>query len=201
MSISPETRPSLLVRLADRGDEAAWFEFAQIYTPVVKRLARRKGMQAADADDLAQQVLTAVSKSIERWQVDPERGHFRTWLYRVTQNLIINAFTRRVPDRGAGDSDVSQQLYERAAPDTAVSEQVRLEFRREIFRLAANEIRVEFSASSWKAFWLTAVEDQEVREVANQLNLSCGAVYTARSRVMKRLREKVAELQPRDSEV
>ena len=200
MSISPETRPSLLVRLADRGDEAAWSEFARIYTPVIKRLARRKGMQAADADDLTQQVLSAVSKSIERWKVDPERGQFRTWLSRIAQNLIINAFTRRPPDRGTGDSEVALRLYERPLSQDGIEDQVRMEFRREVFRWAASEIRVEFSTSSWEAFWLTAVEEHEVREVASRLKLSCGAVYTARSRVMKRLREKVMEFQPHDRE-
>ena len=74
MSPSPETRPSLLVRLADRDDQAAWLEFAQVYTPVIQRLALRRGLQPADADDLTQQVLTAVSKAIGRWQTDPTRA-------------------------------------------------------------------------------------------------------------------------------
>ena len=61
MSPSPETRPSLLLRLVDRADQEAWREFAQIYTPVVYRLALSKGLQHADAEDQAQQVLAAVS--------------------------------------------------------------------------------------------------------------------------------------------
>ena len=67
MSHSPETRASLLLRLADRADEAAWQEFAKIYTPVVYRLALRRGLQHADAEDLSQQVLASVAKAIDRW--------------------------------------------------------------------------------------------------------------------------------------
>src|SRR5215470_12010956 len=85
MSPSPETRNSLLGRLTDRADQAAWHEFAQIYMPVVYRLALRKGLQHADAEDLAQQVLAAVSKAIDRWETDPGRAKFRTWLHRIAQ--------------------------------------------------------------------------------------------------------------------
>ena len=193
MSPSPETRNSLLVRLADRADQQAWHEFAQIYMPVVYRLAVRKGLQHADAEDLAQQVLTAVSKAIDRWQVDPERAKFRTWLHRIAQNLIINALTRAKPDRGSGDTRTLEHLGHQAAPSEADSELVRTEFRREVFRWAANQIRPEFRGPTWEAFWLTAVENLSVEEVSNRLQLSCGAIYAARSRIMRRLKEKVSE--------
>src|SRR5437868_2148933 len=103
MSVSPETRPSLLVRLKDRTDHQAWFEFTEIYRPVVFRLACRRGMQPADADDLVQQVFSAVARVIDSWEIDPQRGHFRTWLSRVATNAILNALSRERPDKGSGD--------------------------------------------------------------------------------------------------
>jgi RNA polymerase sigma-70 factor (ECF subfamily) len=193
MSPSPETRASLLVRLADRADQEAWHEFAQIYTPVVYRLAVRKGLQHADAEDLAQQVLTAVSKAIGRWQADPTRAKFRTWLHRIAQNLIINALSRARPDRAAGDSGVLDHLNAQPAPEGPDSELVRMEFRREVFRWAADKSRDEFRSVTWDAFWLTAVDNQPIEDVSKQLGLSCGAIYAARSRVMRRLKEKVCE--------
>jgi RNA polymerase sigma factor (sigma-70 family) len=193
MSPSPETRNSLLVRLADRADQAAWHEFAQIYMPVVYRLALRKGLQHADAEDLAQQVLAAVSKAIDRWQTDPTRAKFRTWLHRIAQNAIINALSRAKPDRGSGDTRTLENLVHQPAPNGADSELVRIEFRREVFRWAADQIRPEFRGPTWEAFWLTAVENQTVEQVSEQLHLSCGAIYAARSRIMRRLKEKVCE--------
>src|SRR5262245_39411486 len=127
MSPSPETRQSLLVRLVDRADEEAWHEFARIYGPVVYRLAVRKGLQHADAEDLAQQVLTAVSRAIDRWQTDPTRARFRTWLHRIAHNLIVNALTRAAPDRAAGDTGTLDQLH-KAAADGPDSDLVRFEF-------------------------------------------------------------------------
>ena len=66
----PETRPSLILRVRDPNDADAWNQFATLYRPVILRLAHRKGIQAADAEDLAQQVLLSVEEAIERWQPD-----------------------------------------------------------------------------------------------------------------------------------
>jgi RNA polymerase sigma-70 factor (ECF subfamily) len=192
MSASPETRPSLIVRLKNRTDDDAWFEFSEIYRPLIFRLACRRGLQPADADDLVQQVLSAVARVIDRWEDDPQRARFRTWLSRIANNAILNALTRRPHDRGTGDSSLHDLLDEHPAegPD---SDLIRVEHRREVFRWAARQVRPEFQPETWDAFWLTAVEERDVAEVAREQNRSSGSIYAVRSRVMRRLREKVAE--------
>jgi hypothetical protein len=76
-----ETRASLLLRVRDSADREAWEEFVEIYGPVVHRLARNKGMQPADADDVTQQVLLAVAvPHLARpggAECDSERPHAR----------------------------------------------------------------------------------------------------------------------------
>ncbi len=193
MSASPETRPSLLIRLKDQADDAAWFEFTEIYQHVIYRLARRKGLQHADAEDLVQQVLVAVARAIDRWEADPNRARFRTWLTRVATNAIINALTRGNPEQGSGDSDLQNVLDMQSSADGAASDFVRTEHRREVFRWAARQIRPEFQAATWDAFWLTAVDGRDIDDVGRELQKSRGTVYAARSRVMRRLKEKVQE--------
>jgi RNA polymerase sigma-70 factor (ECF subfamily) len=184
----------LLLRLKDRADQAAWYEFAEIYRPVIVRLACRKGMQAADAEDLAQQVLAAVASAVDRWQVDPQRARFRTWLHRVASNLILNALARGKPDRGSGDTGLLQVLEQQPTKEGPDSDLLRLEYRREAFRWAANQIRDEFQSGNWEAFWRTAVDGEAVDEVAQRLGKSRSSVHSARSRIMRRLKEKVNEL-------
>jgi RNA polymerase sigma-70 factor (ECF subfamily) len=193
MTASPETRPSLLIRLRNRADDEAWAEFTEIYRPVVERLALRKGLQHADAEDLAQQVLAAVARVIERWQADPGRAKFRTWLHRVAMNAIINALTRGAPEQGAGGKSLDDLLDRHPAGDGPGSDLIRIEHRREVFRWAARQIRSEFHAVTWSAFWLTAVEGHEIDDVARELARPRGSIYAARSRVMRRLKEKVKE--------
>ena len=190
----PDTRPSLLLRVRDANDGDAWDEFAAIYRPVILRLAKIKGMQDADAEDLAQQVLLAVSHAVERWEPDASRGRFRTWLHTVANNAILNALTRRFRDRAAADESIDELLQQRPDRDGPDSDLLRTEYRREIFSRAAQQIRTEFTDETWNSFWLTAVDGVDVEVVAIQLGRTRGSIYASRSRVMKRMKQKVEEL-------
>ena len=193
MCSAPETRPSLLIRVRDPADQTAWREFTEIYRPVILRLALQKGMQAADAEDVAQEVLAAVAKAVEQREHDPERARFRTWLHRVASNAILDAVTRRRPDRGSGNSALQAVLNEREASGGPDSDLLRLEYRREVFRWAARQVRQEFREDTWDAFWLTAIEGRSIADAAKELAKDTGAIYAARSRIMRRIQEKVSE--------
>ena len=76
MSQSPPTRPSLLVRLRDSSDHDAWKQFVRTYTPLVYAYGRRRGLQDADASDLAQDVMQIISKRADAFNYDTDRGTF-----------------------------------------------------------------------------------------------------------------------------
>src|SRR3954464_229735 len=90
MADFPPTRASLLVRLRNRHDEAAWAEFVDLYAPLVYGYARKQGLQDADAADLSQDVLGAVCGAVGRLEYDPRRGAFRNWLFTVVRNKLSN---------------------------------------------------------------------------------------------------------------
>lgn len=187
----PETRNSLLLRIQDPSDRDAWTEFAKIYAPVAYRMARLHGLQDADAQDLAQRMMISVSHAIDGWETDPDRARFRTWLSRVIRNAIIDQLRSRRPDAATGGSTLIDKLAR--LPSDEFDEQFDRQSRREIFRRAARSIRCEFEPSTWNAFWLTTVDGLSPVDAARQLTKSVGSIYTARSRVMARLRQKVRE--------
>jgi RNA polymerase sigma-70 factor (ECF subfamily) len=195
----PNTRASLILRLKDAGDVAAWDEFVAIYEPLVLRLARQRGFQDADARDLVQEVLLAVSRAVGRWTPDPERGRFHDWLFKISRNLMINFLTRRkYQSIGTGDSGIAALLEQECDPAGDESALFDLEYRREVFRWAASQVRGNVKPTTWDAFWLTSVEARPIREVARQLGMTVGSVYIARSRVMTQLQQCAARFAPCD---
>lgn len=187
----PETRPSLLVELRDPSHHEAWGEFVAIYEPLIYRVARAKGLQHADAQDMTQEVFAAVGKAIDRFDPSSERGSFRAWLFQITRNLVINFITRGKEPRGTGDTDMQMLFQEQPSTDRASETLFSLEYQREVFRWAAQQVKTQFQEDSWRAFWQTGVEGESIEDVAQALGKSPGAVRIARCRVLTRLKEEV----------
>lgn len=192
MSQWPETSESLIARIRDPQDAIAWSQFVEIYQPVIYRLARRRGLQDADALDLCQRVFISIAGAVEDWDARDEGPRFRNWLNRVARNAILNAITRVKPDRATGASSVQDMLLE--IPDSDMATEILRESRMEAFRWAARQVQTEFSASTWTMFLETTINGRSVGDVAAALGNSSGAIYVARCRVMQRVKDKVNEL-------
>ncbi|MEM9646091.1 MAG: sigma-70 family RNA polymerase sigma factor [Planctomycetota bacterium] len=187
----PDTDPSLIAKIGNHPDHAAWEEFEQLYRPIIFRIARAKGLQHADALDLVQQVLLSVSMAIDRFDPHQPESRFRHWLSRVTRNAILKALSRGPRDRAAGGSAVIDVLSEVPSPDAATDALIHLEQRREIFARAAVQVRREVKESTWLAFEWTVLQQVPIRRAAEILGLSVGNVYAARSRLIRRLRDAI----------
>lgn len=195
MAEAAQTRASLLIRIRDTGDADAWAQFVEIYSPVIFSFARRSGMQESDAADLVQEVMGEVTKSINGFEYDPKLGRFRSWLYKIAKRTIFRVQRkRRSQPTPSGDSETLHLLEDQ--PDTydEVQEFWNKEYQRTLLEWAADKIRPQFQDATWQAFWLTSVEEKSAKDVAAELGLSLGSVYVAKSRVTKRLAEKIQEI-------
>jgi RNA polymerase sigma-70 factor, ECF subfamily len=188
------TRASLILRLQDAEDIAAWDEFAAIYGPVVFNVARSRGFQAADAENLVQEVFMAVAGSISPWLQRDDRGSFRAWLLRIARNAAVDMITQRATrSLGRDGSGAQVHLANLAAPE--LSDALDLQYERTIFQWASERVRASVAEHTWQAFWLTSIEELSIEATAAKLKTRPGNIYFARSRVMARIKELVQQYQ------
>lgn len=193
---SPPTSITLLERVRAR-DQKAWERFVHLYSPLVYDWCRQAGLQEADAADVGQEVFRAVAGAIGGFRHDRQGDTFRGWLRTITRNKVHD-FRRRCQAEcpGTGGSDAQQRLQEieeqqSSNSDEAGAAKERLLVYRRIVELvlADNEERTR------QVFWRVVVEQQQPADVAGDLGISVNAVYLAKSRVLRRIREELAGLE------
>src|SRR5262249_27686316 len=167
--------------------------------PLVYRFARSRGLQDADAADLTQEVLQAVAAACPRLEYDPHRGTFRGWLFTVARNRLHNFRLREGRHARRHPQAESAEVFDaQPAPEAEAAALWDREYERRLFDWAAERVRGQVQAATWQAFYCTAVEGREARQVAAELGLSVGAVYIAKSRVLARLRAQIREVHGED---
>jgi RNA polymerase sigma-70 factor (ECF subfamily) len=187
-SSSPNTNPELLARIKDNSNEAAWREFIQIYRPLVYGFCINHQLQVADANDVTQEVMKAISRSIANFEYDPKKGRFRSWLFTVTRSKFNNFLESRYKHpQGSGDTEMLRFIEDQPAREEA--EDWDKEFKRQTLASAMEAVELEFAPKTWEAFVRTAIHHEPGKDVADELDLSVGAVYIARSRVTTRIKE------------
>ncbi len=191
----PDTRDSLLIRVANPRDQGAWEQFVRIYRPVVYRVARRRGLQDADAQDVVQQVLISVARALPTWERRSTSTLFRHWLCRIARNTAVNMLTRQPKDRGTGGDDGQVEAGAERSADGELDAQLEREYRRQLFRQAAQLVRSRADPITWEAFAVTMIEGHSIADASAQLGRSEAVIYAARSRIVRRLRDAVKELE------
>lgn len=191
MTTWPHTRYSLLARLADADDGAAWQTFERVYQPAIYRYARSRNLQEADALEVVQEVMVAVHKAMDSWKPSQRAGSFRAWLAEAARRITLQTVRKRDRrDRAVGGSDRGSLELVVAAPTTTSDEE---DLNRWRFFCAAAAVERDVHPSTWRAFWLTAVENRPAASVARELGFSVGNVYSAKCRVLDRIRKHVQE--------
>ena len=192
-SLEHPTLSSQFLLGVQRMDPALWSRLVTTFGPVVYRWCRTSGVQDADAPDVVQDVFAAVARGIPSFERQRAEGSFRSWLATITRNKVRDYF--RVQAKrpiGEGGSEALGQLQNipQDLDSTICAENATQPLLREIL----GQVEAEFEAMTWKAFWLTTVEGARAKEVAEQLGISMASVYQAKSRVLRRLRQRLAEL-------
>ncbi len=188
------TSKSLLAKARDRSDQAAWHRLTELYSPLIEKWVRPHVAQRADAEDVVQDVLTTLVRELPRFEHNQQPGAFRAWLRTITVHRLRAYWERRDSRPATGGPDQQEALAQLADPTSALSQAWDLEHDRHVTKTLLQSIRLEFQPATWQAFERQVQHGYSASQVAAELGLSVNAVLIAKSRVLKRLRERAAGL-------
>ena len=163
-----------------------------LYRPAIIALARRRGLSAADADDVAQDVCRSVADAVGTFEPGlglPGQARFSTWLATIADRKTIDALRRSRVRPASGHA------FDAVTARDTDSRLLRFEVRRRLFLAAAADIQNEMSPTAWESFWRTAIDGDSAERVAKTLGMTAGAVYAAKARTMRKLVERIRALE------
>ena len=177
------TRKSLILRARNPDDSQAWSEFVQYYERFIFHVLHRMNVSASDFDDLVQNVLLKLWRSIASY--DPGKARFRTWLGVVVRNAVFDQFSETKRHRKLQQQELeSLQMLEKE-PASEIEQIIEQEWAEYVTNLAMERIQKLFSEEAVRSFTMS-LDGASAAEIAEELKLSPDSVYTLKSRVKSR---------------
>jgi RNA polymerase sigma-70 factor (ECF subfamily) len=188
--VNAATRRTLLRRVRDRGDRAAWAEFHGLYAPLLLRYARALGLPRDDAEEVRDECLALLARRMPQFDYRPERGRFKSWLWRIARDKVADQLRRRAPRRA--DTKTLASVADPAGDRDALFEAA---WRRQELRRALARALREASRRDARVF-RRLLHGEDVPAVCARLSLNANVVYKAKSRVLARVRALLADVMP-----
>jgi RNA polymerase sigma factor (sigma-70 family) len=190
----PTTCPTLLARLRnDPSNQAAWDEFVEHYGRHIYRWCRHWGLQDADAEDVAQEILLKLASKFRDFTYDP-KGSFRGWLKTLAHHAWRDFVDGRRGARAVADDHIWQLLQSAEAREDLI-QKLADAFDYELLEAAKVQVQLRVAPHTWEAFRLVAIECRPVAEVAANVGMQVAMVYVAKSKVQKMLQEEIRKLE------
>jgi RNA polymerase sigma factor (sigma-70 family) len=206
------TRPSLLARLRNRDDSKGWHrgweEFYLLYHPVIYGRALKQGLSETEAEDVVQEIVIGLAASLPTFEYDPGRASFKTWVFRVVRNKVVDHLRRRGRqariEAGGLESDGDSKVFEEMADDKVLApdREWDLMWEANLRRAALDEVRNRVKPMTMRLYLHHVVDGNSVEATVGWFKdsqVSPDTVHLARHRVQKMLDETIKRLRQKDA--
>ena len=189
MVVITRTSTALLEGLKDGSNKGSWSQFHDRYRPLIMAVAKRLGLSVADAEDAAQETMTAFVQAYRLRQYNKEKGRLRDWLCGIACHKIrdIQRKQKRSEKLIIGKAIATAPVNQ--IEDVGLAGLWDDEWEKATLRQALEEVRQQVAPATFEAFMLFALEQWPAKRVADHLQVSEDAVYQSKRRVLNRLRE------------
>lgn len=188
----PTLSTTLLQRVRDMHPDG-WSRLVEVFGPIVYRWCRQSGVSEHDAADVVQDVFASVARGVSDFERQKSSGSFRSWLATITRNRVRDHF-RRSSKRPVAQGGTNAMTHWRELEESIDATFSESDVDRRVSRRLLELVQSEFEERTWQAFWKTTIDESSAADVAAELEMSVAAVYQCKSRVLRRLRLKLAEL-------
>jgi RNA polymerase sigma factor (sigma-70 family) len=198
------TRASLLGRLKDLGDQTSWNRFYEIYHDLIFSVARRAGLNEAEAREVVQDTLISVAKKMPEFTYDPAKDSFKGWLLTVVRWRIRDQLAKRSDnahkqsgrEQEPQEQDTRTETVERVAdPAKPALEGIwDEEWESQLLQTALARIKRQVQPQHYQIYHLHVVLGQSLREVGRSLGVNAAQVYLAKHRVGNFVKKEVQRL-------
>jgi len=191
------TTSHLLDGLKDPLNQTVWHAYVERYRPLMIQYGIRLGLSATDAEDAAQLSLIEFCTAYQADKYDRTRGRLRDWLFGIARNQVLN-YRRRQVNRGPmliGDGSSGTDFFNALPDDNSLTQIWEDEWQQAVMQQCLATVRSEVEARTFEAFELFALKGMPAEEVASRLDMSANAVFGAKRRILRRIRELLPQLQ------
>jgi RNA polymerase sigma-70 factor (ECF subfamily) len=195
------TRQSLLSRLKDWNDQEGWKVFFDTYWRLIYHAALKTGLSDAEAQDVVQETVISVMKSMPTFEYDSQNGSFKSWLLRLTSWRITDQLRKR--QKGIEQPRREPRTSTRTATVERVADPAGLrleatwdeELRTNLMDVALVRVKRAVDAKQFQIFDLHVTKNWPVSKVARFLHVSAARVYLTKHRITKLIKKEIAYLQ------
>jgi RNA polymerase sigma-70 factor (ECF subfamily) len=197
------TRQSLLSRLKDWEDQASWKTFFDTYWRLIYGVARKAGLNDAEAQDVVQETVVSVAKKMPEFKYDPIQGSFKSWLLQLTRWRIADALRKKHYEKDGRryprEEPLRTSLLEHQ-PDLSACNLERVweeEWIKNVTEVALDRVKKQANARQYQMFYLHVVKKMPATDVARRLGAKLPEVYFAKYKISALIKKQVKLLENR----
>jgi RNA polymerase sigma-70 factor (ECF subfamily) len=196
------TRQSLLERLRNLEDHAAWQEFFDTYWKLIYCAAIKGGLSDDEAEEVVQETVIGVARKMETFRYEPQTCSFKGWLMHVTRRRIIDHLRKRqtrppsfVPIKADTDTTETALQVPDAAAQQAFESMWDEEWEKNLVDAAMERVKQKVNPKHYQIFYLHHVKNMGARDVGQLMKVSAAKVYVVCHRVGRLVKREVEGLE------
>src|SRR5262245_58174216 len=194
------TRQSLLSRLKNWNDQESWRDFFETYWKLIYHASIKAGLTDAEAQDVVQETVLSVCKSMRTFQYDVKNGSFKGWLLRLTQWRISDQFRRRqkaIKAVARRDTSTETATVERMADPVAQPLEAAWneEWEKNILEVAIERVKRKVNPHHYQVFDLYVLQKWPISRITQALNMGPGKIYLIKHRISSLIKKEITYLQ------